>query len=36
VEYSLTELGKSLIPLIKTTAKWGKEHRTELEELLVT
>ena len=36
VEYSLTELGKSLIPLIKTTAKWGKEHRTELEGLLAT
>ncbi len=35
-EYSLTELGESLIPVIKSTAKWGKEHRAELEELLAT
>ncbi|HRN96121.1 MAG TPA: helix-turn-helix domain-containing protein [Candidatus Levybacteria bacterium] len=26
VEYSLTEYGKSLQPILKVMAKWGKEH----------
>lgn len=34
VEYSLTELGESLIPIIKSTAKWGEENREELEKLI--
>jgi Predicted transcriptional regulators len=34
VEYELTELGDSLIPVIKSTAKWGEEHRNELQKLL--
>ncbi|SDG82530.1 DNA-binding transcriptional regulator, HxlR family [Pedobacter terrae] len=32
VEYSLTELGHSLIPVIETTARWGEENRLVLEE----
>ncbi len=33
VEYSLTEYGKSLQPVLKMMAKWGKEHRvTKLRE----
>ncbi|SFU69694.1 transcriptional regulator, HxlR family [Pustulibacterium marinum] len=35
VEYSLTELGESLIPIIKSTAKWGEDNREELEKLIV-
>lgn len=31
VEYKLTELGKSLIPVIKSTARWGEEHREVVE-----
>lgn len=34
VEYELTELGKSLIPVIELTAKWGEKHRDKLEKLL--
>lgn len=34
VEYELTELGESLIPVIKLTAQWGEDHRNELEQLL--
>lgn len=34
VEYELTELGESLIPVIKLTAQWGEDHRSELEQLL--
>ncbi|MCS3869508.1 DNA-binding HxlR family transcriptional regulator [Chryseobacterium ginsenosidimutans] len=34
VEYELTELGKSLIPTIKSTAQWGEDHREELEKLI--
>lgn len=34
VEYELTALGESLIPVIKSTAKWGEEHRNELQKLL--
>ncbi|ELY40316.1 winged helix-turn-helix transcriptional regulator [Natronorubrum tibetense] len=28
VEYSLTELGESLEPVVQEMAKWGKEHLT--------
>ncbi|MXN90310.1 transcriptional regulator [Flavobacterium sp. Sd200] len=35
VEYSLTPLGQTLIPVIKSTAKWGEEHREELEKLIL-
>ena len=35
VQYELTPLGKTLIPIIGTTALWGEEHRAELEPLLV-
>lgn len=31
VEYELTSLGKTLIPAIMFTAKWGEDHREELE-----
>lgn len=34
-EYSLTELGRTLIPVIEVTAMWGEAHRAELEPLLV-
>ena len=27
VEYSLTPLGETLIPIIELTAKWGEAHR---------
>lgn len=36
VEYELTPLGKSLIPAIAFTAKWGEDHREELEKLIVS
>lgn len=36
VEYSLTPLGQTLIPVIATTAKWGEEHRDVLEPLLTS
>lgn len=31
VEYELTTLGKTLIPVIETTAQWGEKHRKILE-----
>jgi len=34
VEYELTSLGKTLIPVISSTAQWGEDHRKELEELI--
>lgn len=34
VEYSLTPLGLTLIPVIEVTAKWGEDHRSVLEPLL--
>jgi DNA-binding HxlR family transcriptional regulator len=34
VEYELTILGKTLIPVIASTAKWGEENRLQLEELI--
>lgn len=36
VEYKLTELGKTLIPIIEITAEWGELHREELTPLLTT
>jgi DNA-binding HxlR family transcriptional regulator len=33
VEYELTALGKTLIPVIEVTARWGEDHRLELEPL---
>ena len=34
VEYELTPLGESLIPAIEYTARWGEDHREELEQLI--
>jgi DNA-binding HxlR family transcriptional regulator len=34
VEYKLTSLGMTLIPIIETTARWGELHREKLEPLL--
>ncbi|TDQ08305.1 HxlR family transcriptional regulator [Pedobacter metabolipauper] len=31
VEYELTALGETLIPVIETTAQWGEKHRAILE-----
>jgi DNA-binding HxlR family transcriptional regulator len=33
VEYALTPVGKTLIPVIEVTARWGEDHREELEPL---
>lgn len=33
VEYELTALGKTLIPVIEVTARWGEAHRDVLEPL---
>jgi DNA-binding HxlR family transcriptional regulator len=33
VEYELTDLGKTLIPVIEVTARWGETHRQVLEPL---
>jgi len=33
VEYTLTPLGETLIPIIEMTAKWGEDHRRVLEPL---
>ncbi len=30
VAYALTALGETIIPAIKTTARWGEEHRKEI------
>ncbi len=35
VEYELTALGASLIPVIRSTAAWGEAHRVVLEEKLL-
>ncbi|MFL9845603.1 winged helix-turn-helix transcriptional regulator [Flavobacterium rhizosphaerae] len=35
VEYGLTKLGESLIPIIKSTAQWGEENREELEKAIL-
>ncbi len=34
VEYELTALGKTLMPIIELTAQWGELHREKLEPLL--
>lgn len=34
VEYALTELGKSLLPLIIGLEAWGEQHRLDLENAL--
>ncbi|MDN5284518.1 MAG: transcriptional regulator [Mucilaginibacter sp.] len=34
VEYELTVLGETLIPVIAFTAQWGEDHRVELEKLI--
>ncbi|WP_299183130.1 helix-turn-helix domain-containing protein [uncultured Chryseobacterium sp.] len=34
VEYSLTELGQSLIPVIGTLGNWGDEHQERLKDLI--
>lgn len=34
VEFELTPLGETLIPLIVLTAQWGEAHRSELEKLI--
>lgn len=33
VEYTLTPLGQTLIPIIELTAQWGEDHRSVLEPL---
>lgn len=34
VEYQLTPLGQSLLPVIEVMEQWGNAHRTELEQAL--
>lgn len=34
VEYQLTSLGQSLLPVIEVMEQWGNAHRTELEQAL--
>lgn len=34
VEYALTDLGRSLIPLILHIEEWGESHRPDLESVL--
>lgn len=34
VEYQLTPLGETLIPVIAVTAQWGEDHREALEKLI--
>jgi DNA-binding HxlR family transcriptional regulator len=34
VEYDLTALGETLIPVIEVTARWGETHRNVLEPLI--
>lgn len=29
VEYSITEYGRTLLPVLETMHKWGKEHRNQ-------
>lgn len=36
VEYQLTPLGETLIPVIESTAKWGEAHRDVLEPLFTS
>ncbi|MGM9658541.1 MAG: winged helix-turn-helix transcriptional regulator [Eubacteriales bacterium] len=30
IEYSLTELGQSLKPILEATSNWGEEYKTSL------
>ena len=34
VEYSLTDFGRSLLPVIEAMSTWGTAHRAQLEHLL--
>lgn len=34
LEYQLTSLGQSLLPVIEVMEQWGNAHRTELEPVL--
>jgi DNA-binding HxlR family transcriptional regulator len=34
VEYHLTDLGHSLLPVIEVMEQWGNAHRSELEQVL--
>ena len=34
MEYHLTSLGQSLLPVIEVMEQWGNAHRTELEQAL--
>mgnify|MGYP003643890002 CR=1 FL=1 len=35
VEYSLTDFGKSLIPLIASLGEWGDKHEVKLREVIM-
>jgi DNA-binding HxlR family transcriptional regulator len=35
VEYELTNLGESLVPLIRMIGEWGDTHREELERVIL-
>ena len=35
VEYSLTELGESIIPILKMLCEWGKEYQKAIKKLIV-
>jgi DNA-binding HxlR family transcriptional regulator len=35
VEYSLTEFGKTLIPVIAAIGKWGDEHEEKLQSVII-
>lgn len=36
VEYTLTDFGKTLIPIISALGKWGDEHEDRLRNLILT
>lgn len=35
VEYSLTEFGKTLIPVISVLGQWGDEHQKRLRQIIL-
>jgi DNA-binding HxlR family transcriptional regulator len=35
VEYSLTDFGRTLLPVIEAMTRWGNEHRERLEQILL-
>lgn len=35
VEYTLTDFGKTLIPLLSSIGKWGEEHKEHLKEVIL-